>query len=152
MSGGSALLDVNVLIALAWPNHVHHAEARQWFNQNARAGWATTPVTEVGFVRISSNRAATRTRTTPAIAMTMLARLTALAEHVFWPDSVRQVTADWLDPEQVTGYRQVTDAHLLAVAAANQGRLVTLDGRIAQLAAPGSATLEVIPASPATAP
>ena len=24
------LLDVNVLIALAWPNHVHHAAAHTW--------------------------------------------------------------------------------------------------------------------------
>jgi toxin-antitoxin system PIN domain toxin len=152
MTHEAALLDVNVLVALAWRNHVHHAEARQWFDQNAPAGWATTPTTEVGFVRVSSNRAATRTRTTPATAITMLTRLTALAGHVFWPDSVRHVTADGLDPERVVGYRQVTDAHLLAVAAANHGRLVTLDGRIAQLVDPGSATLEVIPTTPPAVP
>jgi predicted nucleic acid-binding protein len=27
------LLDVNVLIALAWPNHVHHGIARNWFRK-----------------------------------------------------------------------------------------------------------------------
>ena len=26
-----ALPDVNTLIALAWPNHVHHDAARSWF-------------------------------------------------------------------------------------------------------------------------
>jgi toxin-antitoxin system PIN domain toxin len=152
MTNGAALLDVNVLVALAWRNHIHHAETREWFDQNAPSGWATTPTTEVGFVRVSSNRAAMRTRTTPATAITMLTRLTALADHVFWPDSVRHVTADWLDRERVVGYHQVSDAHLLAVAAANHGRLVTLDGRIAQLVEPESSTLEVIPTSPGTAP
>ena len=29
-----ALPDVNVLIALAWPNHVHHDAARSWFATN----------------------------------------------------------------------------------------------------------------------
>ena len=27
-----ALLDVNVLVALAWPNHVHHTQAHRWFS------------------------------------------------------------------------------------------------------------------------
>jgi predicted nucleic acid-binding protein len=29
------LLDVNLLIALAWPNHVHHTSARAWFSTHA---------------------------------------------------------------------------------------------------------------------
>ena len=37
----TALLDVNVLMALAWPNHVHHAPARSWFNARRKSGWAT---------------------------------------------------------------------------------------------------------------
>ena len=46
----TALLDVNVLIALAWPNHVHHAAARDWFERHGQAGWATCTLTEAGFV------------------------------------------------------------------------------------------------------
>jgi hypothetical protein len=41
----TALLDVNVLIALGWPDHVHHAAARHWFGQSCSNGWATTPIT-----------------------------------------------------------------------------------------------------------
>ena len=33
----AALLDTNVLLALAWPNHQHHAQAHAWF---AAHGWA----------------------------------------------------------------------------------------------------------------
>ncbi|MEP7352122.1 MAG: VapC toxin family PIN domain ribonuclease, partial [Acidobacteriota bacterium] len=48
-----ALLDVNVLIALLWPDHVHRTPAREWFLPNRHAGWATCAITESGFVRIS---------------------------------------------------------------------------------------------------
>ena len=50
------LLDVNVLVALAWPNHVHHVAARAWFNDVGQKRFATCPVTQSGFVRVSSNR------------------------------------------------------------------------------------------------
>ncbi|MGH9896422.1 MAG: type II toxin-antitoxin system VapC family toxin, partial [bacterium] len=49
------LLDFNVLVALAWPNHVHHQAAVKWFLTNQSGGWATSPLTESGFVRVSSN-------------------------------------------------------------------------------------------------
>lgn len=49
------LLDINVLIALAWPAHVHHAPAHDWFLRHHHHGWATCPLTQLRFVRISSN-------------------------------------------------------------------------------------------------
>ena len=49
------LLDANMLIALAWPSHVHHREAHEWFAANQSAGWATCPLTRCAFVRVSSN-------------------------------------------------------------------------------------------------
>ena len=47
-----SLLDVNVLLALAWPTHIHHAAAHRWFAENCAAGWATCPLTQLGFVRL----------------------------------------------------------------------------------------------------
>ncbi len=35
------LLDVNVLVALAWPNHAHHGAAIAWFTQVCKEGLAT---------------------------------------------------------------------------------------------------------------
>ncbi len=49
----TALLDVNVLVALADPRHVHHEAARQWFE--GEDAFATTPLTEVAFVRLMSH-------------------------------------------------------------------------------------------------
>ena len=128
-----ALLDVNVLIALAWPNHVHHRAAHQWFADAARDGWATTPVTESGFVRVSSNRAAIAAATSPEQAIALLRAMTELAGHTFWPDDVGGVTGGFGEPALITGHRDVTDAHLLALAQRHGGTLVTFDSRIKRL-------------------
>jgi uncharacterized protein len=50
-----ALLDVNVLLSLAWSNHLHHQAAHDWFARNASADWATCLFTQVGFLRLSLN-------------------------------------------------------------------------------------------------
>lgn len=111
-----ALLDVNLLVALAWPNHVHHSAAREWFERNHRDGWATTAVTETGFVRVSSNRAAIPTATTPAWAMQILREMIALKSHEFWADDVAIVSGGRGDASQINSHRDVTDGHLLALA------------------------------------
>src|SRR5881227_2121433 len=38
---------------LAWRHHMHYAVSRRWFADNKEQGWATCPVTQIGFVRIS---------------------------------------------------------------------------------------------------
>lgn len=121
------LLDVNVLIALAWPNHVHHQAAQDWFVTAARDGWATTPMTESGFVRVSANVSAMPTAVTPAEALVLLDRIRGRAGHSFLPDDIERVVAHAVPDERVVGHRQVTDAHLLAVAHRHGARLATFD-------------------------
>ena len=141
---GSALVDVNVLIALAWPNHVHHAPARAWFGAHSDEGWATTPVTELGFVRISSNRAAIATASTPEIASRLLQELTSHGRHDFWPDDIACITGEHVDGSLTTSHHHVTDVHLLALARRHGGRLVTFDAAISQLVGHRADSLEVI--------
>jgi predicted nucleic acid-binding protein len=50
-----SLPDVNVLLALAWTNHIHHDAAHRWFAHNAEAGWATCLHTQSAFLRLSLN-------------------------------------------------------------------------------------------------
>ncbi len=128
-----ALLDLNVLIALAWPNHVHHRVALRWFQENQALGWATCPVTQSGFVRISANRRVIPDAASPQEAVLLLRRITALAHHVFWADDVSLVDSEFFAPEKIQGYRQVTDAHLLALALRRGGRVATLDRGIGTL-------------------
>jgi len=140
-----ALPDVNVLIALAWPNHVHHGAARRWFETSGPAGWATTPVTELGFVRVSSNKKAIPGAVTPGTALDVLRRICALSGHEFWPDDTRLV-----DPpfalDRVGAHRQLTYVHLAASAAARSGRLVTFDRGIAQALHPDDrAVVDLLP-------
>ena len=47
------LLDVNVLMALLWENHEHHQVARAWLRH--ATGFATCPVSQLGFARVSSH-------------------------------------------------------------------------------------------------
>src|SRR5438477_321182 len=51
------LLDVNVLLALMWPAHESHMAVHTWFGRKPKRNWATCPLTQAGFVRISSNPA-----------------------------------------------------------------------------------------------
>jgi toxin-antitoxin system PIN domain toxin len=124
------LLDVNVLVALFDPGHIHHDTAHDWFASVGSAAWATCPLTENGFVRVLSNPAYPGRRTTAADAAGRLAQLTGRPGHTFWEDGVsildptRFVVGAW------TGYREITDAYLLALAVSRSGALATLDGGI----------------------
>ena len=129
------LLDVNVLIALTWPHHVHHQAARSWFAGARGNGWATCPLTEAGFVRVSCNPSAVKRSVTALDAIALLGRLQRLESHAFWAME-HSVTA--LPPgilSRIQGYRQITDAVLLGLAAQRGGRLATFDTGMADLLA-----------------
>jgi len=133
------LLDTNVLIALAWPNHVHHRETLDWFRSKAAGGFRTCPITQTGFVRISSNPAFTANPPSPAEAIALLQRITQLPGHGFWPDDQPLEGS----PAVVT-HRQVTDAYLLALAIAHDGILASLDRGIRTLARRTPNRLELV--------
>jgi hypothetical protein len=126
-------LDVNLLVALAWPTHVHHGAARRWFTRCRGEGWATTPVTEFGFVRVSSNPAAVGDALTPAEAITVLEEIRRLPGHEMWADDTSPADPQLVDPIRLVGHRQISDAHLLALARRHQGRLATLDHGLVDL-------------------
>jgi toxin-antitoxin system PIN domain toxin len=127
------LLDVNLLIALAWPQHVHHAQAHAWFNRVGHSRWATCPLTQLGFVRISSNPKIVSSAVSPREALVALQRMTALPGHAFWPDDVSPAGQTEFAALSLVGHRQVTDAYLLALCRRHKGRLATLDRGLAEL-------------------
>lgn len=142
-----ALLDVNVLIAMAWPNHVHHGAARRWFEASSSAGWATTPVTELGFVRVSSNKKVIPDAATPGAALGVLRALCGMPGHEFWPDGARLVEPPF-PVDRLGTHKQLTDIHLAALAARRKGKLVTFDRGISNALSPGDrAIIELLPVS-----
>jgi toxin-antitoxin system PIN domain toxin len=140
------LLDVNLLISLAWPNHVHHSPARAWFTARNGEPWATTPVTEAGFVRVSSNPSAIPTAVTPREARSLLSQIRGVEGHVFLPDDVELVVGgERVLAGRIVGYRQVTDAHLLALARRHGARLATLDRAVTAMAGDAANDVVLVP-------
>jgi toxin-antitoxin system PIN domain toxin len=124
------LLDVNVLIAVVWDSHVYHQPAREWFIARSADGWATCPVTEMGFLRVSCNPVVLPAPVEMDQALTVLGSLRALAGHRFLADDVSAVDSDL---PRISGHHQVTDAHLLTVARRHRAQLLTFDAAIASL-------------------
>ncbi|MEX0659338.1 MAG: TA system VapC family ribonuclease toxin [Egibacteraceae bacterium] len=124
-----ALLDINVLLALLDSDHVDHDRARSWLESEIESGWASCAITENGFVRVIS-QPRYPSPVTPAEAADLLAGATQTAHHEYWPCTVSILDDDIIDRTRVHGPRQVTDAYLLALAVANNGRFVTFDQSI----------------------
>lgn len=129
------LLDANLLIALAWPQHVHHGLAHAWFARHGAKRWATCPLTQLAFVRISSNPKIIDAAVAPTEAAAMLARIVSLAGHKFWPCDLPVAGLPAYESLTLHGHRQVTDAYLLALARHHGGRVATLDRGFLELLA-----------------
>jgi len=122
------LLDVNVLMALAWDDHEHHARAHAWFAQFSNAGFATCNVTQSGFLRVSLNPKVMNCRLGISEILAQLESFTKHPNHKFWEDGALQTESPvW---QKVTGHGQVTDTNLALIAHRHGGKLVTLDGAI----------------------
>jgi toxin-antitoxin system PIN domain toxin len=127
-------LDLNVLIALAWPQHVHHERAHAWFATSTTT-WMTTPITEAGFARLSTNPSVVTHRVSMNDALAMLVAMRGIAGHAFLPDA-STLAAPTITLSAVATARQVSGAHLVNLAAASGARLVTLDRGIEQMLTP----------------
>jgi uncharacterized protein len=130
-----ALLDVNVLVALFDPEHIHHEAAHAWFGARRPGGWATCPLTENGLVRILSNPAYSSRAARPAEIARRLGTFRASGGHTFWPDDV-----SLCDPgfSLSVGHRQLTDVYLLALAVRHGGTLASFDRSIPTKAVRGA--------------
>lgn len=126
------MLDVNLLVAMSWPQHSLHTTALKWMAQHGREGWATCPFTQAGFVRIISNPAFSRDALEPQEALSLLRANLQHPAHQFWPDQLTVYDA-LRRVRPITGHNQTTDAYLLALALSKRARLVTLDKSLAKL-------------------
>ena len=90
---------------------------------------ATCALTQLGFVRLSSNPSVVGRRKTPADSVATLAALTQDGQHRYLEllPSLPSVRDRF---HRLMGHNQVTDAYLLALAATNGAVLLTLDRRI----------------------
>lgn len=125
-----ALLDVNVLIALFDPAHVHHEVAHDWFADRRSAGWATCPLTENGFLRTAAALAGGRAAIGLAELTDGLRTFAASGRHEFWADEISLRDEEIFDTDLVFGHQQLTDIYLLGLAVRHKGVLATFDRKI----------------------
>lgn len=139
-----ALLDVNVLVALFDPDHVHHDTAHDWFADSRRGGWATCPLTENGVVRILSNLRYSPAAESSSKIVERLRGICASGHHVFWADDVSLRDVSRFVAGTPVSHKQVTDVYLLGLAKRHGGRLATFDRTIPLAAVPGGVADDVI--------
>ncbi len=114
------LLDVNSLLGCGWKSHADHVPLLNWLLQVEN--WATCPISESGFIRISQT---TAYRASFQSAQKSLATLRALKGHRFVVDDIH---AALLPP--LTSYKDTTDAHLVTLAKRHGLKLATLDATL----------------------
>lgn len=133
------LLDVNAVIALIDPLHVHHDRAHRWFAARGEAEWHTCPLVQNGVVRVVSHPKYANSQPAPVV-LASLASLAARDDHVFLPDTVSLLDSS-VHTERLLASSQVTDTYLLHLAASNDALLATFDTRIVTSAVPSGATV-----------
>lgn len=138
-----ALLDINVLLALLDGDHVDHRRAHAWLDEEIDSGWASCPITENGFVRIIS-QSRYPSPVSPVKAMDLLSQACNTDHHEFWSCDVSLLDERIVERTHLHGPRQVTDAYLLALAAAHDGRLITFDRSLARSAVTGATEEQLV--------
>ena len=117
MSAPPVLPDVNLLLAYGWRSHADHGRSRAWFA--GLSGFATCPITELGFLRVSMSSAY---RASYEDAAAVLNTLTTMGTAGFL--SCDLPTAP-MTP--VSRYKDTTDAYLVSLARQHGYRFATLD-------------------------
>ncbi len=133
-----SLLDLNVLIALTEPDHIHRNRAERWFLSSGKDDWGVCPLTEAGFIRITTNPSMQAGTITLGRAIAILQALRVHPGYHYWPitdaESWVAVTAGFA--ARISGHRQITDAYLLGLAIKHDGVLVTFDRGLRYMAEP----------------
>jgi toxin-antitoxin system PIN domain toxin len=133
------LLDVSVLLAWLWPAHEAHKTAESWILHHRQEAWASCPITEMGFLRIVTNRSFSPDAPNWVEAIKILRKHTkGNPAHSFWKDSISLVEVGEKLGGRISGPNQITGAYLLAMAMQHKGCLVTFDYRVQSLAPKGS--------------
>lgn len=125
---GVPIPDVNVLFAAHVADHVHHDIALAWLR--SVGAFATCATTEQGLLRLLSNPVANPGASVHD-ALAAMSRVRARKAHRQWNDDT-SLSRPFTDTGKLRGHGQITDFHLLNLAARHDGILVTLDGRIEQ--------------------
>ena len=118
------LLDVNVLVALAYTGHTHHQLALQWYRSKAKSatGLHSCSITEIGFLRVSLQTGLQRSISDAQKTLADLKKSSRIPFSLIGDD----IGAESL-PDYVSTAPAITDGHLLELARKHQMKLATFD-------------------------
>lgn len=140
------LPDVNALLALLDPLHIHHEAAHHWYARRSPLRVVMCSHVENGVIRVASqpkypNCLGTSGRVREVLRdFVRKMNAESCAEDVSLLDEKVLLQVGALTPSRVS------DLYLLALAAANSARFATFDTRIpAESVAGGPAAMEIIP-------
>ncbi len=123
------LLDVSVLVAWGWADHVDHVRTVTWIaaaKKQRTTVLLSSAIPQLGFVRVSVQRTGGKVAVRLA-SETLAEMLASLGEHhSFLADD--RAARDF--PAWCQSAGRTTDAHLLHLAEAHGARLSTLDTSI----------------------
>jgi hypothetical protein len=129
--------DVNVLIALFDASHQHHPIARDLFMSEMREGWASSPLTENGFIRIVSNPSYVNAMSV-ADASALLSTAIRNTTHRRLIEDISLLDTRRFSTNMLVSHRQITDLFLVGLAVRHEVCLVTFDRNIPIHAAIGA--------------
>jgi uncharacterized protein len=119
-------LDVNVLVAWGWADHIDHDRVAAWIAESKGdrdTTLLTSAIPQLGFVRVSVQRMAGRLSVSEA-ANVLAGMIDSLGRsHEFLADNVD--CKRW--PAWCRSATRTTDAHLLSLASVHRAKLATLD-------------------------
>jgi len=129
-----SILDLNVLIALTEPAHDQFSRAQDWFGASKGASLGMCPITEAGFIRITTSASY---RPFPRSMSQAVGAIQMYKDNPsYWfcaiDESWTTLTAPFA--KRISGRHQVTDAYLLGLAIKEGGVLVTFDRGIRYMA------------------
>jgi uncharacterized protein len=129
----TCLPDVNVWIALAIGEHVHHKPAKEWFESSDNMQIAFCRVTQMGFLRLLTNPRVMAGDTMSAARAWKLFDALCQDSRVRFAPEPPALESKWRDftRHRRQGANFWTDAYLAAFAAASNLTVVTFDAAFA---------------------
>jgi toxin-antitoxin system PIN domain toxin len=128
------LPDINFWLAIAFQSHVHHLSAKAWMQSAARQSCCFCRVTQMGFLRLSTNR---RVFPLDALPMNEAWRIydeLLSDERVVFAEEPDDLEMAWrtVTQHQMTSTNVWSDAYLAAFARMADLGIVTFDKGFAQ--------------------
>ena len=142
------LPDVNTLLALLDPMHVHHEAAHRWYASQSPSRLILCSHVENGVIRVASQPKYPNCLGTSSRVRDVLREFVQKVNAASCKKDVSLLDGEVLLQAGSLTPSRVSDLYLLALAAANNARFATFDTRIpAAAVAGGPVALETIPVS-----